>query len=65
MLRRQPHAELAKMLDRRVVTVALNVLYGAAVVTRVNMLKNQGVRLGPEFSRIVPQDSAILEEILN
>lgn len=56
---------LEQPANRRVVTVALNILYGAAVVTRTNMLKNQGVRLGPEFSRVVPRDAAELEEYLN
>jgi hypothetical protein len=29
--------------NRRIVTVGMNLLYGAAVATRINWLKNQGV----------------------
>jgi hypothetical protein len=31
--------------NRRVVTVAKNILHGAAVLTRINMLRAQGVEL--------------------
>jgi len=49
---------------RRVVTVALNVLHGAAVVTRINHLRVQGVALAPEVQRIVPLEQPRLEEYL-
>ncbi len=40
--------------NRRVVTVAMNVLYGAAVLLRAATLRFQGVRLPPDFPRVVP-----------
>ncbi len=40
--------------NRRVATVALNLLYGAAVLTRLNLLRMQGVRLPQEFWQIAP-----------
>ena len=40
--------------NRRVVVVGLNILYGAAVMLRVNVIKNHGVRVSPELSRPVP-----------
>jgi len=49
---------------RRVVTVELNVLHGAAVVTRINHLRVQGVALAPEVQRIVPLEQPRLEEYL-
>ena len=33
--------------NRRVVTVAMNILHGAAVLLRAQMLRSQGVRLPP------------------
>ncbi len=50
--------------NRKIATVALNILYGAAVVTRVGMLRNQGVRLPSELTSIVPQEVGRLEEYL-
>ena len=46
--------------NRKVVTVALNILYGAAVMLRVNILKSQGIRLTSEVSRPVPCELADL-----
>jgi len=40
--------------NRRVVPVAYNLLYGAAVLLRLNMLRCQGVPLDPEWSRLTP-----------
>ncbi len=45
---------LEEPANRRVATVALNLLYGAAVTTRINTLRNQGVRLDPDLTRIAP-----------
>ncbi len=50
--------------NRRVASVAMNILYGAAVATRVGTLRNQGVRLGSELTSIVPQEVGHLEEFL-
>lgn len=48
---------LEEPANRKVVTVAMNILYGAAVMNRLNSLANQGVRLS---TRIEP---LTLEEI--
>jgi PfaD family protein len=40
--------------NRRVVPVAYNLLYGAAVLLRLSMLRCQGVPLDPEWSRLTP-----------
>ncbi len=40
--------------NRRVVTVGLNILYGAAVLLRVNALRCQGVRVPPGILRLPP-----------
>jgi hypothetical protein len=48
---------LEEPANRKVVTVAMNILYGAAVMNRLHSLANQGVRLS---TRIEPLP---LEEI--
>lgn len=40
--------------QREVVTVALNILYGAGVVNRINLLRAQGVQLPPECMTLAP-----------
>jgi trans-AT polyketide synthase, acyltransferase and oxidoreductase domains len=42
--------------NRRVVTVAKNLLHGAAVVTRVNMLTCQGVAVPADVARAGPRE---------
>ena len=34
--------------NRNVVSVALNIMYGAALVTRINMLRHQGAKIASE-----------------
>jgi PfaD family protein len=51
--------------QRRVVTVALNLLYGAAVLQRVQMLRMQGVSLPAACSQWRPLGPGQLEERLN
>jgi PfaD family protein len=46
---------------RTVVTVALNILYGAAVLLRASGLRYQGVRLPTGCPRVTPLDPAELE----
>jgi PfaD family protein len=41
--------------NRQVVTVALNLLRGAALLTRVQALRGQGVSVPPEAARVTPQ----------
>jgi trans-AT polyketide synthase, acyltransferase and oxidoreductase domains len=51
--------------NRKVVTVALNILYGAAVTQRINNLKSQGIRIAPELCRVVPREPQELEELIS
>jgi hypothetical protein len=50
---------------RRVATVARNILYGAAVLTRAHFLRCQGVALDPEAVRIEPLTPEQLDRQLN
>lgn len=49
--------------SRQVVVVGMNILYGAAVTLRVNVLRSQGVRLSAELSRPVPFELAELNQL--
>jgi hypothetical protein len=51
--------------NRRVVTVALNLLYGAAVLMRVNALRCQGVLLPADAVRTMPLALHELEVRMN
>jgi PfaD family protein len=53
---------LAKTEQRKVVTVARNILYGAAVLYRAAMLRSQGIALPPEALKITPLQDAQLKE---
>ena len=48
--------------NRRVVTVALNILYGAAVLGRTRSLSAQGVAIPPGVPHLVPLERAELED---
>lgn len=50
--------------NRKVVTVGMNILYGAAVTLRVNILKSQGIRLSAELSRPRPCEPGELTKLL-
>jgi trans-AT polyketide synthase, acyltransferase and oxidoreductase domains len=50
--------------NRRVATVALNVLYGAAVLTRARIASVQGVSLPPGVPRLSPLDLTEIENRL-
>ncbi len=55
---------LEKPENRKTVTIAMNLLLGACIVTRVNWLKNQGIILPPETVRFAPMPlSSIREKI--
>lgn len=45
---------LSKSASRNIKTVALNILYGAAVISRINNLRNQGVKLSNTATQTVP-----------
>ena len=47
---------LAQPQNRRVATVAYNLLHGAAVMQRVNSLRSQGFPVPSEAARIVPRE---------
>ncbi len=51
--------------NRKVVTVALNLIHGAAVVTRINLLRQQGVKITSDLARIEPLEAAEIEAYLN
>ena len=50
--------------NREVVTVAMNLLYGAGVVTRVSTLLRQGLQLDASLKQVVPLPLADIEERL-
>jgi PfaD family protein len=47
--------------NRRVATIALNILYGAAVLTRARILGAQGIGLPPNVPRLAPLDISEIE----
>ena len=49
---------------RDVVTVAYNLLYGAAVVLRINSLRSQGFPVPMEALRVLPRERGDLERRL-
>ena len=51
--------------NRRVATVALNILLGAAVLARARCLSGQGVSIPAGTPRLVPLELAELEDRLN
>jgi trans-AT polyketide synthase, acyltransferase and oxidoreductase domains len=53
---------LANAEQRKVVTVANNILYGAAVLSRAAMLRSQGIHLPAEAVKIPPMQDAALKE---
>ena len=50
---------------RKVVPVAMNILYGAAVSTRINHLRNQGIRLPREVIALAPLELDEIEAYLS
>ncbi len=51
--------------DRRVTTLAFNLLYGAAVLARAHAARCQGVRLPPDLPRVAPLGHAEVAARLN
>jgi PfaD family protein len=51
--------------NRRVVTVAMNILYGAAVLARARALAGQGVPVPPGATRLAPLELSEIEERVN
>ena len=56
---------LEEMKNRRTVTVALNLLVGAAVATRCSWLRSQRISLPPEVGSFVPLPLDQLEKLLD
>jgi len=56
---------LAHLDQRKVVTVALNLLYGAAVIMRINNLRSQGITFSPHLLRVVPMEQEQIEKYLS
>ncbi len=50
--------------NRRVVTVAFNILYGAAVLLRLQTLRSQGFRLLRDWTRMSPLELAEIERFI-
>jgi PfaD family protein len=48
--------------NRRVATIAISILYGAAVLSRARMLSSQGVTLPAGVPRLVPRDHGDIEK---
>ena len=51
--------------NRRAVSVAHNMLHGAAVITRANALRSQGVELPAACVDVLPRETDELEELLS
>jgi PfaD family protein len=56
---------LEKPEGREIVPVAMNLLYGAAVATRLHCLRAQGIRLEPQTVPIIPLEIGQIEEYLS
>ncbi|MBI1372365.1 MAG: PfaD family polyunsaturated fatty acid/polyketide biosynthesis protein [Phycisphaera sp.] len=56
---------LAKPEHRTIGTVAWNLLHGAAVQTRINALRSQGVRLDGDVTRIEPKNADDLQRVMD
>jgi hypothetical protein len=56
---------LADLDNRKVATVALNLLYGAAVITRINNLHSQGIMFSPHLLRVVPMEQEEIKKYLS
>lgn len=55
---------LEKRENRKTVTVAMNLLFGAAVATRVNWLRNQGITLPRNAVKYYPMELSKIQELL-
>jgi trans-AT polyketide synthase, acyltransferase and oxidoreductase domains len=53
---------LAEPAARNIATVALNILYGAAVVARINNLHTQGVTLSNQTAHVEPLEISVIEQ---
>lgn len=51
--------------NRKIVTVALNLLHGAAVIMRINSLRCQGISLPPDVLHVIPLELDRIRKYLN
>ena len=56
---------LANLDKRKVATVGLNLLYGAAVIMRINNLRSQGIMFSPHLLRVTPMEQEQIKEYLS
>jgi trans-AT polyketide synthase, acyltransferase and oxidoreductase domains len=56
---------LAQPENRTAATVAMNLLYGAGVVSRMNNLRSQGVALAADMTRVSPQTREQLRTLMD
>ena len=56
---------LEKRENRKSVTVAMNLMFGAAVATRVSWLRHQGVALPREAEKFYPLELSKIRELLD
>lgn len=56
---------LAEPAARNVASVALNILYGAAVIARINNLRHQGVCLSDSIAHVAPLTAEKIESKIN
>jgi trans-AT polyketide synthase, acyltransferase and oxidoreductase domains len=55
---------LEKAENRKTVTIAMNLLVGACVITRANLLKSQGIALGPDIGKFSPIELSKFKKLL-
>ena len=53
---------MAEPANRTIASVAMNLLYGAAVVTRINSLRTQGVKFSDRVAHLAPQEISVIEQ---
>ena len=51
--------------NRKTTTVAMNLMFGAAVATRINWLRHQGIALPHEAERFYPLELSKILELLD
>jgi PfaD family protein len=56
---------LEKPENRKTVTVAMNLLFGAAVLTRINWIRNQGVAIDPGLAECPPLTLSQISGFMN
>ena len=50
--------------NRTVVAVAMNIMLGAAVLTRISWLRAQGVDVPPELAKFAPLELAAIQTVI-